>query len=471
MANTIHGRSLGGIDRATLGALEAELKDLNLRGLKDDPKLSPQQREAVVQAHGNQNRILFDEAKDTPGYQRNILAQYGQAAASVGLSRRDEETFIQDIVGALEARWGQPISNLPIDTVPKRGLEMLIRKASQLQRLGMQPSDLTDVVLKASGSVNGVQTRDQNIFAQHFRAPADLATGKVVVVSPGFQETGRSFEAQIKEMLQRGYDVVAMDHQWSGHSDGEEGSFDCAEGLARNVAAVSAYAQSIVQTEHADKPGAEAILFGNSMGGMAAVFAKTMNDHGQVALGPVTATTGQAGPEAVQAQMPRGMKLLLQAPFLGLSDGLLNKALALSGRMPVINRVKLPSNGIAPKISSDRDVALYNAQQGLLDHIKASPIAMNKGLKGAQTLKAFMQDHLPVGDIAIYHQKGDTLAKHADSVELAELLQARRDGGRIELVSAEGLDHVVQNDPDVFKDPLDLLDRLAGGEAKPAVQN
>ncbi len=465
MASTIQGRSLGAIDRVTLGALEAELKDLNLRGLAQDPRLSGPQRAAVEQATGNQNGVLFDEAKPTPGWQRNVVAQYGQAAAGVGLSRRDEERFIQDVMGALEARWGQPISHLPIDAVPKRGLEMLIRKASQLQRLGLEPSQVTDVVLKASGAVHGVATKPQRIFAQRFRPSADKDLGKVVVLSPGFQETGRSFEAQIAEMLDRGYNVVAMDHQWSGHSDGEAGSFDRAEGLARNVAATCAYAQGIVEQEYQGKEGAEALLFGNSMGGMAALFAKAMNDHGQVELGPLTATFGADGPQPIKSQMPRAMKLMLQAPFLGLSDGLLNKALAFSGRIPMINSLKLPSNGIAPKISSDRDVAVYNAQQGLLEHIKASPVAMHRGLEGIETLNAFMKDHVPQGDVAIYHQRGDTLAKHSESQRFADFLKARRGAEGVEMHSAEGVDHVVQNDPDVFKDPLAVLDRLAQGQA------
>ncbi len=451
------------IDRATLGALEAELKDLNLQGLKNDPKLSPAQRAAVAQADGNQNGILFDEAKPTAGWQRNIVVQYGQAAAGVGLSRKDEQAFIGDILGALEAKWDQPISNLPVSAVPKRGLEMMIRKASQLQRMGLDPSRVTDVVLEVSGQVNGIKSKPQRIFTQRFAPAPDKDINKLVVLSPGFQETGRSFEKQISEMLDRGYNVVAMDHQWSGHSDGESGSFDSAEGLARNIAAASAYAQGIVNSEYADKPDAEVIVFGNSMGGMGALFAKKMNDAGKVSLDAVKATVDAEGAQPVEARMPKGVKLMLQAPFMGLADGIMNKALAFTGRVPMLNSIKLPSNGIAPKVSSDDHVAVYNAQQTLLEHVQASPVAMHRGIQGIKTLNAFMKDRPSEGDVAIYHQRGDTLAKHSASVALAQSLHEQAGGG-VMMVSAPGVDHVVQNDPDVFKDPLDLLDKLAHGQ-------
>lgn len=458
----ISNAALSQIDRATLGALEAELKDLNLQDLKHDPALTAAQQAAVAHADGNQNGILFDEKKPTPGWQRNIVVQYGQAAAGVGLSRKDEQAFIGNVLGALEAKWGQPISNLPVSAVPKRGLEMMIRKASQIQRMGLEPSRVTDAVLQVSGQVNGVRTKSQGVFTQRFAPTPEKATGKVLVLSPGFQETGRSFEKQISEMLDRGYDVVAMDHQWSGHSDGEAGSFDSAEGLARNIAAASAYAQSIVDSEYAKNPASEVIVFGNSMGGMGALFAKKMNDAGAVSLDSLKATTDAAGAQPVDSRMPKGVKLMLQAPFMGLSDGIMNKALAFAGRIPMLNSIKLPSNGVAPKVSSDRHVAVYNAQQTLLEHVTASPVAMHRGSQGIETLNAFMKDNPSEGDVAIYHQRGDTLAKHSASVELAQSLHDQ--GGGVMMVSAPGVDHVVQNDPDVFKDPLDLLDKLAHGD-------
>jgi len=461
----ISGAGLRQIDRGTLGALCAELKDLNLAGLAGDPKLSPGERAAAAQAHGNANGVLFDEGKPTPGWARNVVVQYGKAQAEVGRSREDEEAFIRGVLGALEARWGQPVTRLPLSAVPKRGLEMAVRKASLLTRLGLTPDRIEDFTLSAAGTVRGQATRDQRIFGQRYKAAPEQATGKVVVLSPGFQETGRSFELQVGEMLARGYDVVTFDHPWAGHSDGAEGTFDSVEGLARNVAAVTAWAEGVRAAEYADKPGSELILFGNSMGGLAALAAKAMNDAGAVQLTRLEATTDEGGAKAVRASMPKGVKLFLQAPFLDLAGGVLNKALGLMGGVPVMNRLKLPSNGVAPKITSDRDAQLHNAQEALLEHLSARPEAMRKGLDGSKRLQAFMDAHVPTGDVAIYHQRGDTLAKHEASQALADFLRARRGEAGVELRSAEGVDHVVQNDPDVFRDPINLLDRLARGEA------
>ena len=106
MKTPISGAGLRQIDRGTLGALCAELKDLNLAGLAGDPKLSPGERAAAAQAHGNANGVLFDEGKPTPGWARNVVVQYGKAQAEVGRSREDEEAFIRGALGALEAASG-----------------------------------------------------------------------------------------------------------------------------------------------------------------------------------------------------------------------------------------------------------------------------------------------------------------------------------------------------------------------------
>jgi alpha-beta hydrolase superfamily lysophospholipase len=465
MKTPISGAGLRQIDRSTLGALTAELKDLNLQGLAQDPRLDPGQRAAVAQAQGNANGVLFDEDGATPAWARNVVVQYGKAQASVGRARGDEEAFIREVLGGLEAHWGQPVTRLPLSEVPKRGLEMAVRKASLLTRLGLTPDRVEDFTLSAAGKVNGASTRDQRIFGQRYATAPEQANGKTVVLSPGFQETGRSFELQVKTLLERGYDVVTFDHPWAGHSDGAEGTFDSVEGLARNVAAVCAYAEATRAAAHGDAPGSEVILFGNSMGGLAALAALTLNDAGAIALSRLEVRTDDAEARGVAARMPRGMKLFLQAPFLDLADGLLNKALGFAGAVPVVNRIKLPSNGVAPKITSDAAVGLHNAQETLLEHLSARPEALKKGLDGAARLEAFMAEHVPVGDVAIYHQRGDTLAKHDASQALAGFLRDQRGPAGVELVSAPGVDHVVQNDPDVYKDPLDLLERLARGEA------
>lgn len=99
---------------------------------------------------------------------------------------RDEEALVTNLLGALEAKWGAPVTDLPLSAVPKRGLEMAIRKASMLERMGLDPSRVQDFVLDVSGQPGDMGARDQRVFGQSFQADPACATGKTVVLTPGF---------------------------------------------------------------------------------------------------------------------------------------------------------------------------------------------------------------------------------------------------------------------------------------------
>src|SRR5690606_32433287 len=181
--------------------------------------------------------------------------------------------------------------------------------------------------VRAAGSVDGQAIEPRDVFWQRW-APTAPASGKVVVISPGFQETGRNFLEQVQLLNAQGHEVVVMDHQWAGYSRGERGAIDRGYGVARDVAAVAAFAQTLVD---AREGGGEVVLFGNSMGaGPGVLGALALNDSGRREL---------EGP-----QMPKGLNAVLQAPFLSLKRSVVNRGLeALSG-VPVLNEVALPSS-------------------------------------------------------------------------------------------------------------------------------
>src|SRR5690606_25111283 len=156
----------------------------------------------------------------------------------------------------------------------------------------------------------------RDIFIQHWK-PVGEPSGKVVVLSPGFQETGRNFYEQIDLLNRQGHAVVVMDHQWAGYSEGKAGGIDRGYGVARDVAAVAAYAAGLAKREYG--ADAEVVLMGNSMGaGPGVLGALTLNDAGKVKLD---------GP-----QMPKGLSAILQAPFLEATPSALNELLSATGK-------------------------------------------------------------------------------------------------------------------------------------------
>lgn len=123
----------------------------------------------------------------------------------------------------------------------------------------------------------------------------------MIVLSPGFQETWRNFVDQIDALDAAGHDMVAMDDQRAGETDGQPGGLDRGFGVARDVAAVTARAAGIAKEKCGD--GGQVLLYGNSMGaGPGVLGAVLMNDAGAVKL--------EGEP------MPRGLSVL-QSPFLG----------------------------------------------------------------------------------------------------------------------------------------------------------
>jgi acetyl esterase/lipase len=245
------------------------------------------------------------------------------------LSQRTTRSF--DDLGELlafradcEAFWGQPVTDLDSGRL-RHGDLFAIHKAVAMARLGRTPADVTEGYCTASGSVDGVRLFPREIFWQRFK-PIGQANGRFVLVSPRFGETGRDYYDAIRGMNYEGYDVVVMDHQWAGQSEGKAAEIDRGYGVARDVAAVTAWVASVQEREYGKVPGARVILAGKALGASAGVLgALTLSDAGLLKL------DGR--------QMPEGLCGVLLSPWLGPTSSIENSVRKWASHLPLVERV------------------------------------------------------------------------------------------------------------------------------------
>lgn len=279
--------------------------------------------------------------------------------------------------------------------------------------------------MPARGTVNGQKIADRDVFIQRWK-PTTEPSGKVVVVSPGFQETGRNFYEQIDLLNRQGHEVVVMDHQWAGHSKGAKaGGLDRGYGVARDVAAVAAEASSIKRSEYGAK--GEVVLLGNSMGAGPGVLGE-LRDAGKIKL------EGK--------QMPKGLNAILQAPFLEATPNALNKLFAATSKVPGINDLALPSLGV-PVLTRDPVAAAKFAEHAAREKISARPQAMTAAVSDVKEIHAMIRrGEGPKGRIYIVHGDNDPLARPKAARDLAKRL-----GGSAHLNMIESGNHVFEESP------------------------
>ena len=371
-----------------------------------------------------------------------------EATLRTGLSKTDEAQFIAQILAKKQAEWGDaPVTTLPASSLPNFTL-FATRKAIDLARFARHPAEVTEGFVTASGSVDGATIADRDVFFQRFEPRTGVpATGKVIVVSPGLQETGRHFLEQIDAMNARGHTVITLDHQWSGHSKGgTPGGMDRLFGAARDVAAVAGRAAEWVQSDPTLQSG-EVILFGNGIGATAVLAATTMNDADRVEL---------SGPG-----MPKGLKMVLQAPFMEAEANLGNTLLRAGAHIPGFSYVQRLGVG-APVIAVDRDASAKTKQEALLEGTVAQPGTMFATDADLATLKkAIAGGTTPHGPALIVHARGDEVAALSGSEWLDLQL-----GGASELVVVDSRNHMMAQSATDQKHAIDGLERLISGDLK-----
>lgn len=403
--------------RAQVGALSAALADVqgNNDGIAGNEKL-------------RRNQVKGGKLRHNP------LVNRIKTAFQTGASTSDEERRINAFVAGREKRWGTPATHLrpgQIDNFENFRAE----KTLALARFNRTPSQVIDGFVPARGSVDGKRIADRDVFIQRWK-PTAPPTGKVVVVSPGFQETGRNFYEQIDLLNRQGHEVVVMDHQWAGRSRGAKaGGLDRGYGVARDVAAVAAEAASLAQREYGAK--GEVVLLGNSMGaGPGVLGALTLNDAGKIQL------QGK--------QMPKGLNAILQAPFLEATPNALNKLFAATSRVPLIKDAALPSLGV-PVLTRDPVAAAKFAQHAAREKISARPQAMTAAVADMKAIQAMIRrGEGPKGRIYIVHGDQDPLASPKAAREMA-----RRLGSSAHLNMISSGNHIFEESPSEQRHILD----------------
>lgn len=399
---------------------------------------------------GNQDGLWHNEARaaGTAGdvLDRNPLASKLARFAGVGASVDDEMKLLAAFTAEREATWGRKVTELDVGAL--RGGELFAaQKAIALTRYGRTPNDVTEGFVKASGSVAGEAIAPREVFWQRWK-PTAAPSGKVVVVSPGFQETGRNFYEQIAKLNALGHDVIVMDHQWAGQTrGGSAGGLDRGFGVARDVAAVAAFAEEVRRADHGDKAGSEVVLFGNSMGaGPGVLGALTLNDQGLIDLGD-------------GARMPKGLKAVLQAPFLAATDNVVNDVLAFASGLPFVNRLKAPSLGV-PVLTTDAVGAEKGAQAAVLEDVRAQTQAMGAAGEDLEKILALIAEGRgPSGKLFVVHGDDDPLASPEKARWLAGAL-----GEQVTLRMIDSDNHVLALNPGEQDLAVEGLEGLLSGE-------
>lgn len=404
------------VTRSQLGGTVQELKDLL----------------------GNKDGIWGNEQKPagTTGdaFDTNPLALRVRMAATTGLSAADEQKLLADFVKEREAAWGRPVMDPAVKEQLNGGELFAAQKAIALTRYGRDPADVSERFVTASGKVNGKDIAASRVFTQHFE-PIGQPTGDVVVMSPGFLETGRAFLEEVDRLCKAGAYVVVMDHQWAGQTEGKKGGIASGESIALHVAAVVEDAVRIGKARYGDD--LHVAIVGESMGG------------GPGALGAaLMARAGKLEVDGSKASALAGdVDLFLQAPFLGATPGVINSTLAAAAKLPLLNRIAAPGIGLPDFVDDPKGEHLV-AQGMVLEDIRGQTQAFG----ASDAFVAAMNDALadgvrPGGKVIVVHDEQDPLADFSKSEGLVRQL-----GDGAELVRLEGGDHGLSaSDPDVVE--------------------
>jgi alpha-beta hydrolase superfamily lysophospholipase len=366
----------------------------------------------IADLHGNRDLLWDNEDKPAGtvkgGTYKNpiLLREIKNIEGSADIIGKIEQ--LKSFRAAKENQWGQKVTSLDLNTL-KGGELFAVQKAITLARMDRTPAEVTEGFVKAAGSVKGHKIADREIFWQRFK-PIGEPSGKVIMIAPGFLQTGRNFNEQILLLNKQGHDVIVMDQQWAGQTKGgKEGGVDRGYGITRDVAVMAGFAQKTLDHDYKDNPKKELILMGTSLGGGPGVLgALTMNENNLVKI------EGD--------QMPKGVRAVLQAPFMGATNSLLNKTTSAGSHIPLASNITLPSLGI-PIISAD-DMENQKLSQGaVLESVGAKLQAMTAMLPDVkEVLKMIDQGKGPKNSISIVHAKDDPLADSGKSEELAKKL-------------------------------------------------
>ena len=255
-----------------------------------------------------------------------------------------------------EGNWGEAVTEVASGLL-RHGELFSVRKALALKELGRTPGQVTEGFITATGTVDGNRIEPREIFYQRFR-PTASPLRRMLVVSPPFGITGRNYFMAASRLNELGYDVLLMDHQWAGQTSGTQGRLDRGFGVARDVAAVAAYASRAVQKEYGEAPDAGVTLIGKNLGGSAGVLGALLyNDQDLLRL------DGRP--------MPKGLDAVLVSPWFGQENSFRNRVRKVVSRVPVFNQLAVPGESPGVRLDTPRDLkSRFTAMRSALPDIR-----------------------------------------------------------------------------------------------------
>lgn len=403
---------------------------------------------ALQDVQGNGDGLWNNETQESGTTEgalgRNPLVLKGRAQQWAGWSTQDEVAQLRQFRAQQEALWQAPVTQLELSAL-KDGDLFAVQKAIALTQMGRHPGEVTEGFIQAAGQVNGETIAPRDLFWQRFQ-PLGEPSGKMVVMVPGFLQTGRNFYEQVNLLNQAGHDVLVMDHQWAGQTrGGEPGAVDRGFGIARDVAAMAAYAQQQLDADYAADPQRELVLMGTSLGGGPGVMgALTLAANGLLALD--------------KGAMPSQVKVVLQGPFFEATDNLLNGVFDAASQVPLLSEVPLPATGL-PVLTYDATAAQKIAQGAVLEDFQAQLQAMGAVTEDMQMVLDLMAAGKgPQVPIEMIHSQGDPLASAARVEQVKALLP------QAHLTLLPGSDHVLEQQQTTQQAALDALSRLLQSE-------
>lgn len=366
-------------------------------------------------------------------------------ALPLGKRRRQIASFVRD----LERQWREPVSRLEDPALPDP-LLLRAEKAAALRRFHRRPRDVTEGFIHAkAGLVAGQPIAARRIFYQRWQ-PAGRATGTVVVISPGFQETGRNFYEQIDLLTRRGHEVIVMDHQWAGYTcradaagTANRGGLDRGFGVARDVAAVAMFASEIASRRHGRR--GKVVLVGTSMGaGPGVLGALALTDAGQLELaldGTNEGVRWGAGPRRLRLDNISGV---LQSPYLEVSSSLTNKVLAGLGRVPGLRSLAVPVSRL-PVVTRDPVAATKFASHAARDGVKTKARTMHDAKPDLQHILRLVEQGHVRRPLYVTHGNADTMTAPSASRALVQTVRSQRGAARLEAIPSR--DHIFEENP------------------------
>ncbi|MEM1007757.1 MAG: hypothetical protein AAGJ35_02015, partial [Myxococcota bacterium] len=421
-------------------ALMYELMDLKVFGGNEDGLWDNELLPAGVAPEKPFTSTLYEKARMTLDF---------------GFNKQQALRCIENFVRVTEQMSG-PISNLSNEDIAEVDL-FRARKAIDLHRLGRTPQEVTEEVIEASGSVDGEEIAPRKLLMQRFR-PIGEPSGRVVLISPGYHEEPSHLYALTDELNKAGHDVVLTTQQWTDLERGEsDGRFDRGFGISRDVAVAASYAQSIVNQEYADHPGAKLILSGGSMsGGVGLLGAAYLSGEGRLKL------RNGVFPKA---------SLLLMSPYFEGTASVSSRRRKRLGNISVVNTLPIHDPGRFVRQDDNSDEKIENesivrfmrdVQANLLGDVRVQLGASNWADKDLKALRQ-MQDEgvIPLMDRAVViHSEGDGVASPEAAKKAVEDLKEKGIDAELQEIKGEESLHSLYLDNRYIPKVVDAVNRL-----------